>query len=226
MGKLQECFEAGIKPDAKHFTLRWRRLPRPQSVLRLQAHLSFAEELMALSLIASVKPDEADVRACLERMLASPIFAQAERQKRFLRYLVQQTLAGRAEQIKGYTIAVEVFDRPCDFDPAIDAIVRVQAGQLRAKLREYYEGDGRTDPLRFELPKGGYAMRVTWRDEPAQRESAEPPEAPHTPRFALPLISKSPLTRLSRSGERHKGRSRNRSRSSTSRRSSCCHSST
>jgi TolB-like protein/Flp pilus assembly protein TadD len=107
--------------------------------------------------------NEADVRACLERALASAIFAHAERQKRLLTYLVTETLAGRAEKLKGYTIGVEVFDRDPDFDPAIDAIVRVQAGQLRSKLREYYGGEGANDPIRFELPKGNYALRIVSR---------------------------------------------------------------
>lgn len=104
--------------------------------------------------------DKAEVHACLDRMLASPLFARAERQKQLLRYLVSSTLAGRAELLKGYTIGVEVFDRAPDFDPAIDAIVRVQAGQLRAKLREYYQDQGSENPIRFELPKGAYAVHI------------------------------------------------------------------
>ncbi|MGH8727243.1 MAG: hypothetical protein ACREV9_03580 [Burkholderiales bacterium] len=94
----------------------------------------------------------------------SSLFAQAERQKRFLDYLVTETLAGRAEKLKGYTIGLEVFDRDASFDPAIDAIVRVQAAQLRAKLREYYESEGRDEAIRFELPKGAYAIRICCRD--------------------------------------------------------------
>ncbi len=110
--------------------------------------------------------NKAEVHACLDRMLASPLFAQAERQKRLLRYFVGATLAGRPELLKGYTIGVEVFDRAPDFDPAIDAIVRVQAGQLRAKLCEYYGGEGRTDPVRFELPKSAYAVHIIRQGSP------------------------------------------------------------
>lgn len=90
-----------------------------------------------------------EVKVCMDRMLASPLFAKAERQQRLLRYLADATLAGKTEQLKGYTIGVEVFDRASDFDPTVDAIVRVQAGQLRAKLREYYEDDGRDDRLQL-----------------------------------------------------------------------------
>jgi hypothetical protein len=97
-----------------------------------------------------------EVRACLEKILISHPFAQSERQQRFLKYLVNETLAGHAEKLKGYTIGVEVFDRDSDFDPTVDAIVRVEAVRLRAKLREYYDNEGRSDSLRIELPKGGY----------------------------------------------------------------------
>jgi TolB-like protein len=88
---------------------------------------------------------------------------QSVRQQRFLRFIVTETLAGHTDRLKGYTIALEVFDRDVSFDPAIDAIVRVEAARLRAKLREYYACEGRTDSVRFELPKGAYAIRMEWR---------------------------------------------------------------
>jgi adenylate cyclase len=105
----------------------------------------------------------AKARTCLDKILASPCFVQSERQQRFLKFVVTETLAGHADRLKGYTIAVEVFDRDVSFDPAIDAIVRVEAARLRAKLREYYDREGRTDPVRFELPKGAYVIRMEWR---------------------------------------------------------------
>lgn len=102
--------------------------------------------------------------ACLERVLSSPIFCHSQRQQQFLRYVVTETIAGRADLLKGYTIGIEVFDRDPNFDAAIDSIVRVEAARLRHKLREYYDGEGRTDPVRFELPKGAYAVRVEWQE--------------------------------------------------------------
>src|SRR5688500_17373636 len=98
--------------------------------------------------MAANRQNEAEAQACLARVLGNSLFAQAERQKRFLNYLVTETLAGRAEKVKGYTTGIEVVDRDGSFDPAIDAIVRVQAAQLRSKLREYYDGDGAGDPVR------------------------------------------------------------------------------
>src|ERR1700733_9829224 len=105
----------------------------------------------------------AKAHTCLAKILASPCFVQSDRQQRFLKFIVTETLAGHTDRLKGYTIALEVFDRDVTFDPAIDAIVRVEATRLRAKLREYYDREGRTDSVRFELPKGAYAIRMEWR---------------------------------------------------------------
>ena len=120
---------------------------------------------MDLSTSNWTKAQEIKVNECLAKILSSPMFAKAERQQRFLSYIMAETLEGRAEKLKGYTIGVEVFDREPSFDPGIDAIVRVEAARLRTKLLEYYEIEGRTDTVRFELPKGNYAIHIEWRDE-------------------------------------------------------------
>jgi serine/threonine-protein kinase len=92
----------------------------------------------------------------LARVLGSPAFARAERLKRFLQFVVELTIAGRGEEIKESTIALDVCGRDASFDPRIDPIVRVDATRLRARLREYYQAEGRYDQVRFDLPKGAY----------------------------------------------------------------------
>jgi TolB-like protein/tetratricopeptide (TPR) repeat protein len=91
---------------------------------------------------------------------------------RFLRFSIEQTLAGKASELKEYLIGVEVFDRGPDFDPRTDPIVRVEARRLRTKLRDYYGGDGKTDPILFELTAGTYAPTIVDRNRTAR--SAEP----------------------------------------------------
>src|ERR1700689_4161174 len=120
----------------------------------------------------------AKARTCLDRILASPCFVQSDRQQRFLKFIVTETLAGHTDRLKGYNIAIEVFDRDVSFDPAVDAIVRVEAARLRAKLREYYEREGGTDPVRFELPKGAYVIRMEWR---GPEDTLGLPTTPHAP---------------------------------------------
>jgi hypothetical protein len=110
-----------------------------------------------------------DVQAELERVLGSKGFAVAERQRRMLRYIVEQTLAGRIDELKEYAIGVEVFDRDGKYDPRLDSIVRVEAGRLRSRLDEYYNGEGAAARVRITLPRGGYV---------AQFEARQPPPSP------------------------------------------------
>jgi TolB-like protein/Tfp pilus assembly protein PilF len=118
--------------------------------------------------------EQAQVLASLAKILNSPLFAGSPRQVRFLDYLVTNSLAGNASRLKGYTIAIEVFDRTEDFDPNLDAIVRVEATRLRNKLREYYDtpssmNGGKEDHVRIDFPKGGYALNISIKqDNPLQ----------------------------------------------------------
>jgi tetratricopeptide (TPR) repeat protein len=110
------------------------------------------------------KGDRMLIREELDRILKSGPFIQSRRRQRFLEYVVHETLAGRGERLKGYSIALEVFGRPDTFDPVADPIVRIEAGRLREKLRCYYETDGWNDPVRIALPLGTYRPRIVFRD--------------------------------------------------------------
>ena len=114
----------------------------------------------------------ASVREELQRILASPTFLNARRPSQFLRFIVEGTLAGE-DRIKEYLIGVEVFDRPQDYDPKDDPVVRIEAGRLRKKLAEYYAGPGANDTLIIELPKGGYVPVFYERPATAEPEKTE-----------------------------------------------------
>ncbi|RPI20932.1 MAG: hypothetical protein EHM61_25955 [Acidobacteria bacterium] len=92
----------------------------------------------------------------LNRIVASPAFAQSQRLIRFLRFVVEQSLEDKADHLKEYLIGLSVFDRTDGYDPRTDPIVRVEAGRLRTKLREYYSAEGKDDPVMIDLPKGSY----------------------------------------------------------------------
>ena len=87
----------------------------------------------------------AAIRAQLARLLEGASLRSAPRQQRLLRHIVEATLAGDADRLKGYTLGVEVFDRGADFDPNVDPIVRIEAGRLRSKLLAHYAGEGADD---------------------------------------------------------------------------------
>jgi hypothetical protein len=100
-------------------------------------------------------PAEA-VRKQLERVLASQGFARNERLSRFLRVVVERHLEGRDGDLKESVIGIEVFGRQPGFDPKQDSTVRSEAARLRARLAEYYAGEGSGEAVIIELPKGGY----------------------------------------------------------------------
>lgn len=102
------------------------------------------------------------VRETLSRLLASETFGRSERARKLIQYLVERDLAGEAERLKGYSIAVDVFDKDSEFDPATDSVVRVQAGRLRELLSQYYASEGAEDPIRISVPRGSYVPEYTF----------------------------------------------------------------
>ncbi|MBO6639745.1 MAG: hypothetical protein JJ920_02735 [Roseitalea sp.] len=102
----------------------------------------------------AVSPEE--VRAALEVVVNSETLARADRARSLLVYLVKTEQKGDAARLKGFTIAQDVFGKDDDFDPAMDAVVRVQAGRLREHLTSFYAGEGKDEPIRITVPKGTY----------------------------------------------------------------------
>lgn len=120
----------------------------------------------------------AAIRSERDRVLASRLFSRSKRQADFLRYVVDTTLEGRADELKEFTLGLDVFNRDDSFDPSIDSIVRVEASRLRSKLREYYEDEGHDDAIRIEIPKGRYVPVFT--QNAARKPDAGPTRKPYT----------------------------------------------
>ncbi|HMF93714.1 MAG TPA: hypothetical protein VKE96_05445 [Vicinamibacterales bacterium] len=113
---------------------------------------------MAHSRPASTPGDDVPaplVRAELDRLLASELFARSPRLSSFLKFIVEKTLAGEGESLKEHVIAVELYGKAADFNTAEDPIVRIDARRLRDKLREYYAGP-RDAAIVISVPKGSY----------------------------------------------------------------------
>jgi TolB-like protein len=105
----------------------------------------------------------------LDRILVHPDFSKSEILKKFLSYIVHETLMGNAGFLKEYTIALHVLEKPANFNPQKDCIVRIHAGRLRTALSHYYHGMGVNDQLIIGIPKGKYVPafihRHQWNDE-------------------------------------------------------------
>src|SRR5215468_4803125 len=116
----------------------------------------------AISINCWSESDQKAIREQLDRIVNSGPFHQSQGRQRFLEYLVNETLAGRGERLKGYNVALEVFDRPETFDPTTDPLVRIEAARLREKLREYYGTEGQSDAIHIDLPKGTYTPQINF----------------------------------------------------------------
>lgn len=120
--------------------------------------------------------DPDDIRRLVERIAVSKRFLRSPQLVRFLQFAVEETVQGRGADLKEYSIATKALCRREDFDPKVDPIVRVQAGKLRAKLKEYFDIEGRDEPLLIELPVGAYVPAFRSREvvrRPAWRAVSE-----------------------------------------------------
>lgn len=136
------------------------------------------------------------VRQQLARVVNSPGFVSSARLCRFLTHIVNRTLDGDPDSLKEFSIAMEVFDRTADYDPNIDAIVRVEARRLRSKLKAYYEdGPGRSDPVLIGLRPGSYVPIFRWLERGPQEPKQEAGASIETRRASiavLPFVNMSP----------------------------------
>ena len=116
--------------------------------------------------------DQAEAQAEIGRLLTDSRFQSPERNRNFLRFIATEFFEGRAEAIKAYAIAVDVFGRPANFDPSVDPIVRIEATRLRAALTQYYDAHGSDTGIRVDLPRGRYVpvfTRMVPNDMPPRR---------------------------------------------------------
>ena len=146
------------------------------------------------------------VRRALDAVIASETFSRSERLRSFLSYIVERELSGKAAQLKGYSIGIDVFGRPPGFDAGSDPLVRVQAGKLRKLLEQYYETEGAAVRLRIRVPVGSYVPEYSLAEDEPESASQPAASAPLPPlaqekrasrRAWLPAPVSSPLALIS-----------------------------
>jgi TolB-like protein len=113
----------------------------------------------------------------LERIFLHPDFSSSEILRKFLSYVVQETLTGNSNCLKEYTIALKVLQKPANFNPQKNCIVRIHAGRLRRALFHYYNQQGSEDEIIIGIPKGKYVPvfmdRQQWLDETIARKASQ-----------------------------------------------------
>src|SRR5712691_12845961 len=115
---------------------------------------------------SNAAPPESERRE-FEALLASPAFGRAPNLHRFLEFIGNKYFEGKSDEIKEYTVAVHALNRPEDFDPKADTIVRVTAVALRKRLEQYYASEGAAHAVQLDLPPGQYVPRFLHRTAPA-----------------------------------------------------------
>ena len=118
-------------------------------------------------------PSADDVRRQLARIVESGEFTSRPKLQAFLEFVVAETLAGRGNRIKGFTVGHAVYRETVEADPDNSTIVRVEAGRLRRRLASYYQTSGAEDPVRITVPKGTYTPVFAWKNEEPELSSTE-----------------------------------------------------
>jgi hypothetical protein len=124
---------------------------------------------------ANLYSDEqiAEVQSQLERLVGNSHFSHSKRFPSFLRFIIQEELEGRGDQLKERTLGIEVFGRDAGYDTTSDPIVRVTAAEIRKRIAQYYQEPGHAHELRISLPSGSYVPHFVW----PRVETVETPEA-------------------------------------------------
>ena len=131
--------------------------------------------LQGLDRATQREPQADEVREQLSRLLGNPFFSHSKRFPTFLRFVVEQTLAGESENIKERTLGIEIFGRDAEYDTASDPIVRVTAAEIRKRVAQYYQDPTHDQELRIALPSGSYIPQFHWpkgADDPVLKEMA------------------------------------------------------
>src|SRR5215467_5668307 len=102
----------------------------------------------------------------VQRIVSSKTFKTSEVHRNLLTYLSEKSLSGEAQNLKEYTVGLDVFGKPSTYDPRQESVVRMHVGRLRQKLTEYYRTEGVEDPVVVDLPKGGFALTFAARPVP------------------------------------------------------------
>lgn len=124
----------------------------------------------------------------LEKLLSSKSFKNADRCKQFLRFVVQNKLDGHTERLKERTIGTEVFQRPPGYATGEDPVVRVQAGEVRRRLEQYYQELPQAPQIRIELPVGSYSPIFHCKPGSGNREAPAPATAPEMSSVSRPKL--------------------------------------
>src|SRR3954470_1041966 len=124
--------------------------------------------------VVELDPNQVQV----QRIVSSKAFRTSEVHRNLLMYFAEKSLAGEAQNLKEYTVGLDVFGKPSSYDPRQESVVRMHVGRLRQKLAEYYRTEGQDDPVIVDLPKGAFTLVFSPRPVPDVAPAALPTPRP------------------------------------------------
>src|ERR1700736_6237939 len=128
-------------------------------------------------------------KAEVQRVLLSPLFRRTPKLHRFLELVCDYYFQNRAQEINEFLIATEAFGKGPDFDPSQDSLVRVQAREIRRRLREHYQGEGKGSRVVLDIPLGHYVPDFTVVESPQPRQPPRPFKSAAVLLGAIALVS-------------------------------------
>lgn len=140
-----------------------------------------------LELSAADGPDREAIAHELQSILSSPFFRAAKRSQQFLTYVVQYRLDGNQEPLKERTIGTDLFKRPAGYATGDDSVVRVQAGEVRRRLEQYYQALPTDSLVHIELPLGSYAPNFRWTSTASSSTTSMAASEPDSPVANAPV---------------------------------------
>jgi hypothetical protein len=124
------------------------------------------------SVVCYSEEEKARIQVQLDRVLANVHFSNSKRFPSFLRFIVQEELEGRGDQLKERSLGIEVFGRDAGYDTTADPIVRVTAAEIRKRIAQYYQESANPNELRISLPAGSYVPHFDWPKTPTHQPSS------------------------------------------------------
>ena len=131
------------------------------------------------------------------RIASSRRLAKSDLLPKFLLYVCEMTLRGRSHEINEQRIGTEIFNRPADYNPGEDNIVRSYARLLRKRLEEYFHEEGAHEPMRIVIPRGGYVPIFESTVQVALSQPEETANLSSPPQSDLSALSGAPSKELS-----------------------------
>jgi len=167
---VANCNRVATTLAPRKFTIAVSRSDAEPSSRRGQAEEA-ADSTLAMDGLENISASEPAIRQQLARILQSPVFIRSERLSRFLRFVVEHVIGGNQNCLKEYVIGSEVYDRKPPYHPSQDSIVRTEARRLRGKLMEYYEAEGKDDPVYLYLRPGSYIPVFKCKEAPVSAQT-------------------------------------------------------